>query len=181
MSSMTSIQGADVILHFPGKTQEQVCVTCLLLTLQLSSCHENQHSWVFLDVFSQKFPTSSLLQTSSESLWSSLSALAKQWLNYLVPIFCIGYFSNWHGQIPSKNKFAGSRIYLTHVWRDTPPPRWRRHGGGWLYERWAWSWASSAVQRSGEGMAVNGFMEDECAGRDKSSHVLAEQEAELFR
>lgn len=136
MSSMTSIQGADVILHFPGKTQEQVCVTCLLLTLQLSSCHENQHSWVFLDVFSQKFPTSSLLQTSSESLWSSLSALAKQWLNYLVPIFCIGYFSNWCDQIPNKNKFAGCRIYLTHVWRDTPP-------------------------QGGEGMVAGGFMKDE--------------------
>lgn len=45
------------------------------------------------------------------------------------------------------------------------------HGPGPLLQ-------SSAVE---EGMAMNGFMEDECAGRDKSSHALAEQEAELFR
>lgn len=104
-------------------------------------------SWTCL-AWSSKLP-SLLLQTISESLWPPH-------LNYLVPIFCIGCFSNWCDQIPNKNKFAGCRIYLTHVWRDTSPQGGKgmvagcfmkdEHGPGPLLQ-------SSAVEKAWQWMA----------------------------
>lgn len=77
-------------------------------------------------MFSLHFPTFSLLlQSSSESLWAPSPALAKQWLDYLVPIFCVGCFLIDVTKYQRRRNMRDA-AYLAHTWRDTP----HQSGGG---------------------------------------------------